>query len=669
MDWWRVMSAVDANEFLSRFFSGPNNVWPQRDPNAAAAERIRPFLSPLETGGECPLVLPRRDQGSPAACYYVICRDRAHAGRMRPLIHAALADHWTPFDGRTARLDEADPVDSAVLDYAGPGATFVLRPTRDTAGAAYVALLRLVHLLDDIPLRRPESPRPVGRLLREFELALASGTAAASAELLAQIEAFGGISHENVAFLQIRRLARLGRDTELLSHGSIPALVYAEPPRLVREAIVGAWARTHIPRPLLAENLESAMSALGAAKPDVALLVDSHFADVADPDAATLAGLVALVRADRDLTMAVCQNDALDPSVALALSEANREGEPTGPGENSQDGDPDDRTGRAAVVEDDESDSGRVSAGSWLEWVSALGGERGVELLGDEVYSWPPAHVVDGELADSIDDLPELATDDLLLGVARFLEVDDPDRPAAATAGALLRRFLIAERFAPHDLGAICSLLEIVLRGAPSAADYKEVLGDVRESANQWLSIGAAERALDIGDTVVLGPAADSSAREDFVAALLSPLNQQKHRLSAGIRSLSAIVTSDVGLDFDWVIDNPDPVEAERRESGIAPRILLYSLDEGTLARARAAVEQTWPAAVVRVSSDKVGSPRLTQHTQNAELIVVATRRAAHSATGCIADNAGAALIRYPDGAGSASMIRAVEAGLKDLGR
>jgi hypothetical protein len=66
----------------------------------------------------------------------------------------------------------------------------------------------------------------------------------------------------------------------------------------------------------------------------------------------------------------------------------------------------------------------------------------------------------------------------------------------------------------------------------------------------------------------------------------------------------------------------------------------------------------------VHTSADKVGNPALRQHARNADLIVMATRRAAHAATGFITDAASNALIRYADGSGSASMMRAVESGI-----
>ena len=48
----------------------------------------------------------------------------------------------------------------------------------------------------------------------------------------------------------------------------------------------------------------------------------------------------------------------------------------------------------------------------------------------DDAFAWPPAWEVDTELAAAVDDVPNIATDSLLEGVARFLETADMQRPA-----------------------------------------------------------------------------------------------------------------------------------------------------------------------------------------------------------------------------------------------
>ncbi len=704
------MNAITDEEFAARFFSVPNATWPGQDPSAQVAATLKPFLDALTKRGECPLILPRREESWSAARYYVICWDTSHAGRVRALLDAATASYWSPFDGRVTRLNLEDPVEAAVLDLVGQGTTFILRPEASTAGPTYKALARLVRSLNDVPLRTPTPPKPIGRLLREFDLALASGSAETSAQILHTIETLGGISHENVAFLQIRRMARLGRDGDLLAHGSLPTLVFAEPPQLVREGILGAWIRANVDRPIDEPDIGDVLDRVREATPDVAMLVDTKLARSSDPDAVTLGGLVALIRGDADLVAAFASNDSIDESVRRRLlqlefdvsslahaeeSDQSGVGSVLPPNETPQsESEVDIPAGSEAATEAEaavaiemkaesaveaelKAHTGAISEAedavalridSWTDWVRATGPGGPVVIDTDQIGSWPPAADVDAELAKAIDDLDWLATDDLLSGIASFLDSDEIERPASRSAEAFLRRYLLAERFTPADLGVICSLLDVVLRGAPSAAKYREVLGDVRASSDQWVSIATASRTLDLADTVVLGPATDAAARADFVATLLSPLNQQKRRMDDTLRGLAGLVTSDIGLvDFDWSIAVASDEVAVEVAPPPAPRILLYSLDEGTLGRVQKAIQLEWPAAIVRTSSDKDGSPMLKQHARNSDLIVVATRRAAHAATGCIADNAGSALITYPDGAGSASMLRAVAAGVAEL--
>jgi hypothetical protein len=497
-------------------------------------------------------------------------------------------------------------------------------------------------------------------MLREFDLALAAGAVDSSGSLLKEIEAFGGISHENVAFLQLRRLAQLGRDHELLAHGSLPTLVYAEPPRLVREGVLAAWARVNVKDLIQDGDIDSAIAVLQDAKPDVAMLVDVTMAGSTDSDAVAVCALTALARHDHELSESLAANPAVGSALlarldlVLGVELAGREatGAPVGRQASSERG----------VSEETEEPAPK----SWMEWVRQLGQHSIEPLDAGLALEWPPAWEHDQELAEAISGLPEIATDDLLSGVAAFLDAEDFDRPASAAAAAFMRRYLIAERFNPYDLGAVCSLLSSFLRSGPSKDEYSDVLGDIRAFAPQWVSIATAARAIDLADVVACGPAGDETARTDFVATLLSPLNQQRHRMPRSLRHLARLVTDDVTLEYDWTVADSDVSETDG-SSRMDHRILLYSLDGGTLARVRTAIVERWPRARVNISDDKDGNPTLRHHARNADLIVMATRRATHAATGFIGQNAGGAVIRYPDGSGSASMLRAAEDGIAEL--
>src|SRR5690606_12841295 len=110
-----------------------------------------------------------------------------------------------------------------------------------------------------------------------------------------------------------------------------------------------------------------------------------------------------------------------------------------------------------------------------------------------------------------------------------FLEADELNHPAMNTAAALLRHYMVAERFRPNDLGAICALLEIFLRGSPSKDAYSDMLSDLRSYAPQWVAASTAPRVLDIADVVASGPNTDSEERKTFVAVLVAPLHHLRH--------------------------------------------------------------------------------------------------------------------------------------------
>jgi hypothetical protein len=648
------MTDQQTERFISAFFASPNAAWPSADPGHASADYLRQFIAALDSRNETPLIVPRKHEDWQTAYAYVICWDTAHAGRIRYLLESAVAHNWCHFDGRVARLDPSDTIDSAVLNLVGAGTTFILRPTQSTSSPMFRALSRLVKLLASAPPRQVNIPRPIGRMLTDFELALASGLAQTSADLLKEIEQIGGISHENTAFLQVRRLGRLGRDEDLLNNPALPTLLLAEPPRLVREAVLGAWGRAHLADcDLEAGSLGDAIETLRSTRPDVAMVVDGSLAATTDLDALSVAALVAIARDDVDLAKALSTSSLTLPDAVHARLRLVASGEAL-PQE-------------ALVVRETiimEAIESPVPV-SWAEWFDAIQTSDPPSISIELAQAWPPAYLADSELADRVDETSETATPRLLAGVAAFIETDGFSNPAWRTAAALLRLHLLTGRLTPSDLGAVSALLEIFLRGAPDEASYVALLEDIQAFGSQWVTVANPATAVDIADRVACGPTVNLNARSIFVAGILGPLHSQRHRLSAHMRVIASLATSDVGLGWDWSVDELAPPTSSVINS--RPTILLYSLDAGVLARVGAALAHLAPGSTVHSSSAKVGSTALRQQARNSDLIIIATRCAAHAATGFITDNAGDAHICYPDGSGSGSMMRAVEEGLEQL--
>ena len=174
----------------SRTSSALGNIaWPDQEPDSNAGRTVRPYVDILwqREDTEVPVVLPRRREKDGDLTAYVIARDRAHAVVVADLLTAFVGPTYSSFDGLPAQLDPADPVDQAVLEFVGDGLTFkVTSPTKLTQAEAWKALDLLQDTVRQRPVRTWHVRKPVGRLLGEFEAALAAGDNSASGDLLDQ---------------------------------------------------------------------------------------------------------------------------------------------------------------------------------------------------------------------------------------------------------------------------------------------------------------------------------------------------------------------------------------------------------------------------------------------------------------------------------------------------
>lgn len=669
---------VSDEKFLEAFFAAPNTVWPKRDANHPSAAYLEPFLRALAEKNEIPLVLPRKEAGWPVSEVYIVCWSRSHAGRMRELLRAWVQHNWCEFDGRIAQLRGDDPIEASILSLVEPGTTYRLRPPNPRAHQGlFRALSRMITAMEQRHSRASQLPRPIGRLLRDFETSLASGQALTSLELLEAIEQSGGVSHENVAFLRLRRLSQLGVDQELLNSHLLGTVVAAEPPRQVREAILGAWYR--MVRGDVSCDVQLLSDGLRRFGVDIALLVDETLAYTSEVDAWSASAVVAIVRRDARLAGRLLES-VLDVPVELrqelddlvqghGVLAGESVGEVFEPEQQLEFGSEvvrdDARVGSDDEVGMEGSRPASVVPVSWIEWLTSLVDGDTVPLTAELVEGWAPPGESDTELAMAIQELHVSLTGRLFSGLGAFIDADNPLKPARRTSNELILRHLLEDHLTPSDLGAITALLAIFLRGAPDAHAYEQLLLDLSGFKGRWSSVDTAAATIDIADLVVCAPTASSEARRGFVASALEPLHALRHRLSKSLRTVAALATADLGLDWDWTVPSADQSQADSSPEVLPTSILLYSLDQGVLARAKSALAKLHPSITVQVSDAKVGSDALRTHARNAELIVLATRKATHAATLFIqAHAAEETRVAYADGCGSGSMMRAVEDGI-----
>jgi hypothetical protein len=652
---------------IERFFEEGNDA--MRFPAA-----VQPFIEALQHGTDAPIVLPRFVEAADHFAMYVIARNAAQVSRTRELIEAFAGGTYCKEGGATpARLDPADPVDAAVIDFAGPNNTFTL--DAGLGGQKRANLRNAMRLMQAAvasgPRREWRVPQPLGRLLAEFGAAIAAGGEAASREVLEQIAERGGLSATNLTHLRIKRLDRLGLSGELLSLPGLDRVLLQDPPVPVKDAVLSAVHSAVLEDPLAKGDFSAAQDGLCDPElptplpllEDVRLYSDEAVtvlitAAVGRGDAAAVARMMGdLAATGRQRVLPNALAEAVAHLLETRGSEASASGSPSTPLQP----DPARETGAVITV-------AAPTPTSWSVLYEAVrgAGEGFRSVIREETWrDWPSPADIDEDLsavATAFDDATWKRAWETLTGP--LIEAMGYDQSAPRTVLAFLTYAFSFDRFGPGDLITVQALTEIYLRSAPGSAAYAELLDMVHGSCGQWVSPENAVVAMDFADRLVLAAAPDRTARTQLAVALLEPLNRYRERLDPQAFAFARQLAGELEIPFDWeVAEQPTEMAAGEAEP-LTASILLYSLDQAVLQRTATQLQGNAPHLRVSLSDDKVGSDSLRQKARHADVVVLATRCATHAATGFITQNTRDAVISYADGSGSASLLRAASEGL-----
>lgn len=646
--------------FLREFFAAPgNDAWPDLSPDFGWANRVEPFVEFARRAEDGPLVLPRMVSSTDTYVMYVITPDKADTVRTAELITAFAGPTYSrlPRVMQPSILDADDLVDAAVLRFAGPGTTFKVQTSGQRLHRQKLtdALLLMLRTLVQRPPRHWNTVKPVGRLLAEFDAAVAAGSDSTSARLLDQLDAVGGLDASNIAYLRVKRLSRLGQNAEVLALPRLADVVRQGPPAPVRDAILAALYFQVLDEPLKAGDLAAARSALRVAGRNVTDLMTSDPTRLS-AESMTVLAIAGLIRDDAgalarlvDVMRSTGRFDQVDDIVQTEVVEylrAEREPREEAP-VSAED--------TAAPASPDP-----PALRTWLDFIEAVAaGDRGARrsVEDNSWENWEPPSEHDLEIAGLLDDLPTESAQRVWAAVGPFIEAVGYAHPAGSSARAFIRNALTFDRFSPGDLLALHALVEITLRQAPSAREYSELLEDIGAESRRWVAIEQAAVVLDIVDSLVLAACPDPSARQNLAIRLLAPLAQHASRLDHAQLAVARLLTEELDLGLTWPglegVDDEAPIWQDATLS-----LLLYSLDERVLARATEQLNRIVPRARVVTAADHVGSPQLRQRVQHADVIVMVTRCATHAATGFIGQHADADKIVFVEGSGSASVLR-----------
>ena len=235
------------SDFLGAFFAPPNALGADAiDPATAAGIWLEPWIDRAKPPDPLPTVLPRVLPDQSVSWYAMAFTTRQFRG-LGAEIYAFAGPSYSTFDGRPADLDNTDPIDVAVAVATEHHAFRFRAPNQDEDRAALRGQLELMRTVwSQRPERVYRAARPVGRVLRDFELAIATADDDASAAALDDLRARGDLSAHNLLFLTIRRYVALGQYQDVLALDELATVLTGDRPRLVTQDLIRAVYAVHL---------------------------------------------------------------------------------------------------------------------------------------------------------------------------------------------------------------------------------------------------------------------------------------------------------------------------------------------------------------------------------------------------------------------------------------
>jgi len=639
--------------FLEVFFD------PRHNAAGKHPQWCAPFRDSARQAKRAPLVLPRLWEAVDESAYYVIARRPNEAGVVRDLL-VAFAGPSVAKVGYDVPLvlDDGDVIETAIAGRFGLASTFKVRAPREKRQELHAALTRMLALVEHSPQRAWSAPKPLGRLLTDFEAALVGGASSVAADLLEQIDRQGGLSVANLKHLHIKRLAVMGQAREVLALPGLREVLLQDPPHAVKDMVLSAVYAACIEPALAQGSVEEACVALARPQVPIALLAEENPVRFSDGAAATLlVGLLARGQ-EQELAGALAALDEVQRSAAIPAVLDRYRLALARPAATDEFGDG--ARGPAADA------GGAGQPTTWLELLAAVAdGDpsavrfcRDMEADGAADLPLSADADTDAALAALLAQLGDAAYEMAWrYALSPFLqEVTRSGLPLPLTL-AQITASSIGQRRDPANLAVLDLLLELFLRTAPPADDYDEFLEHLTMRVQEWVASETASQALDFVDRLAAFATPDPHTRAQAALELLTPLYRHAQRLDEACLASARSLTRELELDLDWPVwQQPDSGE-DTVVIGDA-HVLVYGMDAGVLDRVQHWMAQQHPQVKVSLSADKVGSSRLREVARHADFSVLITQCATHAATNFIAQHAQAVV--YPKGAGSVSVVRAI---------
>ena len=237
----------DQQKFLHAFFGEGNTLrWSEfvsGELNQHVTDLLSTLVSDFLDAGST-VTLPRVAENGLTDWY--CCARNARQGRaLREQLRAFVGPSYTDFQGQRAVLDKTDPIELAIAKVFEPH-VFRLRVSKEEhRNMVRNRIFTMRSLRDRSTGRGGEQIKPIGRLLRDLEMALFARNEQNAWRIHEQLRARGRLSSRNLLFLQVIVLAAFKHWQQILTLPQYPSLMNVRRPLRVSNALLKANYEVH----------------------------------------------------------------------------------------------------------------------------------------------------------------------------------------------------------------------------------------------------------------------------------------------------------------------------------------------------------------------------------------------------------------------------------------
>jgi len=244
-----TQSSDDSQAFLRTFFGAGNSIQWDEYETAAPTDAVRSYLEPWVRRylkQESPFLLPRVDPSSKRTTWYVLCGNSREARSMRESLLAFIGPTYSRFHGELAKLDPEDPIENCCQSTFGSLVFRLPVIHNDDRTKVGRLLTTLIDYRDRESGRSLAAVKPIGRLLRDLEMAILARNEQSAWAVYGEIRSRGRLSATNLAFLQVRILAAFEKWAELLLLPTLGDILQVRRPKRISDQIAQAVYRQHL---------------------------------------------------------------------------------------------------------------------------------------------------------------------------------------------------------------------------------------------------------------------------------------------------------------------------------------------------------------------------------------------------------------------------------------